>query len=223
MPDLDSQIHISMYNEGKKNRSRFARLKKAARILFGSQDIYGLEWGDPDSVTPLTYVRDHFLLPYVRPDINAIEIGPGGGRWTRYMTGVGRLYAVDYHQELLDELKTNFQCKNIHFIKNNGDDFPGVSKNSIDLVFSFGVFVHLDTQIIDRYLKSIKPLLKSGANVIIQYSDKTKPLARSNDGFSENEPETMRRLVIENGYFVYEEDTQSLWHSAVIRFGVDSV
>jgi ubiquinone/menaquinone biosynthesis C-methylase UbiE len=136
------------------------------------------------------------------------------------MLDARRIYAVDYHQELLDELKSNFNRGNITFIKNNGDDFPSIPDGTIDFLFSFGTFVHLDAEIIDRYLKNMKRLLKPEAVVVIQYSDKTKPLGQRNAGFSENDPDRMRTLVLSNGYSIHEEDTKTLWHSAIVRFGL---
>ena len=220
VPKLDTTLHIDMYRSGKKRRSLPTRIKEALRALLGKGDVYGLEWGDPETTPPLTYVRDHFLQPYLTPMTTAIEIGPGGGRWTRYMLGVKRLYAVDFHQELLDELKSNFKQKNLIFVKNNGNDFPGIANESIDFIYCFGTFVHLDVEVIDQYLRNMKMLLKPNSNVVIQYSDKSKPLGKSNLGFSENDPDVMRRLVSSHGYFIYEEDTKTLWHSSLIRFGV---
>jgi len=219
MPKLDTTLHLGMYRMGKKRRTLPARIKQALKVLFAKDNVYGLEWGDPETSPPLALVRDHFLLPYVTQETTALEIGPGGGRWTRYMLGVKRLYAVDFHQELLNELKSNFSPKNLTFVKNNGTDFPGIPNGSIDFIFSFGTFVHLDVEIIDRYLRNMKTLLKPSANVVIQYSDKSKPLGNSNEGFSENDPDTMKRLVSSHGYTVYEEDIKTLWHSSVIRFG----
>jgi cyclopropane fatty-acyl-phospholipid synthase-like methyltransferase len=166
----------------------------------------------------LVYVREHFLLPYIDPSKTVLEIGPGGGRWTRYMLRAGTLYAVDYHQELLDELHRNVRGVNLHPILNNGDDFPGIPDASVDFGFSFGTFVHLDVDIIERYLANLRRVLAPDATVVIQYSDKTKPLARENASFSENDPETMRALVVAAGYRIEEEDTGSLWHSAIVRF-----
>ena len=220
MPTLDSPLHLDMYRTGQKNRRLPARVKQALKILLGRGNVYGLEWGDPDTSPPLAYIKDHFLLPYMTGATTAIEIGPGGGRWTRYMLGVQRLYAVDFHQELLNELKSNFAFPNVMFVKNNGDDFPGIPNESVDFIFSFGTFVHLDIEIIERYLQSMRALLKPQANVVIQYADKSKPLGRANQGFSENHPELMRRTVSSQGYFIYEEDVQTLWHSSVIRFGI---
>ena len=55
---------------------------------------------------------------------------------------------------------------------------------------------------------------------MLQYADKTKPLARANAGFSENDPDTMCARVRSHGYAIAEEDRQTLWHSAVVRFGL---
>jgi hypothetical protein len=220
VPGLETSIHLDMYRRGKQRRTLRARVRQASRILLNKDgNVYGMEWGDPESMPPLTYVRDHYLLPYVTPTTTAVEIGPGGGRWTRYLLGAERVYAVDFHQELLDELKSNYRPKHLSFVKNNGNDFPGLPVGSIDFVFSFGTFVHLDIDTIDLYLRNIKALLKPSSNVVIHYSDKSKPLGKSNVGFSQNDPDTMRALVTDHGFFVYEEDLTTLWHSAVIRFG----
>jgi hypothetical protein len=221
MPKLETTLHLDMLRKGKRTRSLRNRIKEAMNVLVGADNVYGLEWGDPETVPPLKYVRDHFLLPYVTRDTTLIEIGPGGGRWTRYLLSARKVYAVDYHQELLDELRKNFpKTDHMAYIKNGGDDFPGVPAGSVDFVFSFGAFVHLDVEIIDRYLQNLRPLLASHANVVIQYSDQTKPMARRNPGFAENDPEKMRKLVTSRGYAILEEDVQTLWHSSIIRFGL---
>jgi hypothetical protein len=136
------------------------------------------------------------------------------------MLDAKKIYAVDYHQELLNELKSNVDAAHITYIRNQGDDFPGIPDGTVDFVFSFGTFVHLDVDIIGHYLQNLKALLKKRSNVVIQYSDKTKPLARINTGFSENDPDKMRELVLSHGYSIYEEDVKTLWHSSIVRFGL---
>jgi SAM-dependent methyltransferase len=221
MPNLDTKLHLDMYAAGRR-RSLSSRFRNAVRAFLAKNDVYGIQWGDPEVVPPLTYVRDHFLRPYLSPNTTVVEIGPGGGRWTRYMLHARHIYAVDYHQELLNELSSNFRRSNITTIKNRGDDFPGIPPQTIDFVFSFGTFVHLDLEIIDRYLESMKSLLKPESNVVIQYSDKTKPMAASNEGFSDNDPDRMRALVLRHGYSILEEDVKTLWHSSLIRIGLPS-
>lgn len=160
MPPLSTNLHLRMHEKGGETRELVIRLKAACKMIFSSGNIYGLEWGDPEIVPPLGYVRDHFLKPYLSPDATVLEIGPGGGRWTRYMLGVKKIYAVDYHAELLNKLKRNMGNRNIEFVKNNGDDFPGIPDESIDFLFSFGTFVHLDVDIIEQYLKNMHRILK---------------------------------------------------------------
>ena len=182
--------------------------------------LYGLHWGDPESPenTALRTIRDHWVLPYVDPVKTGLEIGPGGGRWTRYMLGFCRLYVVDCHAELFAELRKNFARENIIEILNNGTDFPGVPAASVDFVFSFGVFVHLDLDIIRDYLANLRAVIHPETQVVIQYADKDKPKAQQNRGFSDNDPRRMRQAVESAGYWIREEDTASLDHSAIMRF-----
>src|SRR4030095_6314197 len=123
-----------------------------------------------------------------------------------------------YHEELLRELQRLVRSENIICIKNNGYDFPGVPEQTIEFVFSFGVFVHLDVELIEQYLDNLQRIVAPGANVVIQYSDKTKVMAQINDGFSDNTPEKMRKLITDRGYDIVEEDLKTLWHSSVVRF-----
>jgi hypothetical protein len=220
MPDLNTSLHLDMLNRFKNWNRLPLRLLKAIKEEIFSKNIYGFKWGDPDLIAPLRFIRDRYVLPYVNAEHNAVEIGPGGGRWTRYLFGFGKLYVVDYYSELLEELKKNFNDTNMTFIKNNGTDFPDIEGGAIDYLFSFGTFVHLDQHLIDAYLKNMKSIVKPGANIVIQYSDKTKIMAQLNKGFSDNTPDKMRQMVLDAGYKILEEDLTTMWHSSIIRFTV---
>jgi hypothetical protein len=207
MPDLNSSMHLGMLQTSR------------ADGQIERDGIYGLHWGDPQKNPELRWVRDHYLLQYVNPDHTALEIGPGGGRWTRYLLGFGRLYGVDYHTELLDELTRNFRAPHLQLIRNNGTDFPGIPDQSVDFLFSFGVFVHLDIDIIGAYFSNMRRIIKAGGCAVIQYSDKNKERARkAGRGFVDTTPEIMRPLVVKCGHRILEEDTSTLWHSSIIRF-----
>lgn len=223
MPDLDTPLHTDMLGTFDRMRSlgRLRRLYRAIRQELANNGVYGMDWGDPETAEPLRFVRDRWVLPYVRNDQIAVEIGPGGGRWTRYLLGFQRLYAVDFYPELLDELKRHFAKPNVVFIQNSGTNFPGVPVGQIDFVFSFGCFVHLDDAIIKGYLANLKGILKPGANVVIQYSDMNKVMARELlPNFAENTPEKMRSMVSKAGFTIVEEDLTTLWHSSLIRFSL---
>jgi|SRR4029078_2189677 hypothetical protein len=102
--------------------------------------------------------------------------------------------------------------------KHAATDFPGIDHRSVDYLFSFGTFVHLDGHLIQAYLGNMKRILKAGANVVIHYSDKTKVIAQINESFAENTPAKMRSMLLEAGYMVCEEDLTTLWHSSIIWF-----
>jgi SAM-dependent methyltransferase len=247
MPPLDTSLHLDMLRRSRTNpvvrRLKLAatalrssegpwegyggeattvgeRVTAAARLLFARKPLYGLEWGDPEALAVLRHVRDHFLLPYVTAESTVLEIGPGGGRWTRYLLGARRIYLIDYHQELLDELARSFRDPRLTMIRNHGSDFPGVPEGAVDFLFSFGCFVHLDLDIIEGYLDNVRGVLKPDGIAVLHYADKTKPGAQRKSSFSDNDPERMRAGITSRGFTIYEEDTTSISHSAIVRFGL---
>jgi ubiquinone/menaquinone biosynthesis C-methylase UbiE len=221
MPDLSTQLHNQMLRQSKRANAFHRRLLRAVRDAVREPWIYGNDWAVIRNVPPLRHVLEHWVLPYVKPDQVALEIGAGGGRWTRHMLGFRKLYLVDYYPEVMAETKRSLGNRgNLEFVLNNGSDFPGIADSSIDFCFSFGTFVHLDPPIIESYLDNLRRVMKPGANIVIQYSDKTKVLAQKNEGFSDNTPEKMRLAIESRGYRILEEDTTSLWHSSLVRFAI---
>lgn len=211
-----------MFNRFQRERAwwwRLARAWGAFQREWAASGVYGMRWGDPEVVPPLKYIRDHFLLPYVNPEHTAVEIGPGGGRWTPYLLPFRRLYLVDYLGEVLAEARRRFRRHpHVSFLLNHGDDFPGIPEGSVDFVFSFGTFVHLELDTIRSYLFHMAAILAPGGQAVLQYADQTKVMARLNPGFAHTTPDQVRAAVCAAGFEVLEEDCTSLWHSAVIRF-----
>jgi ubiquinone/menaquinone biosynthesis C-methylase UbiE len=220
MPDLTSPIHTDMLREYKQQRrpSLPRRLWRAVQHELRTKDYYGQQWGDPDGVAALSFINRRWVQPYVQSDKTGLEIGPGGGRWTRYLLGFETLYVVDHYPELLAELRKTCAQPNMVFVLNDGTDFPSVPDAAVDYLFSFGVFVHLDVPLIESYLSNMKRVLKHGGNGVIQYSDMTKIMARETKSFSQNDPETMRKLVAAAGFRTEEEDLTTLSQSSIIRF-----
>ena len=78
--------------------------------------------------------------------------------------------------------------------------------------------MHLETDLIEQYLRNLKSIVKQTGNIVIQYSDKSKIMAQLNKGLSENTPEKMRQMVLAAGFRIVEEDLTTMWHSSIIRF-----
>jgi hypothetical protein len=109
MAYLNTTLHLDMFRQAKKRKSLPRRILRAVKRELIFSGVYGLEWGDPETVQPSQFIRDRYVLPYVNAEGNAVEIGPGGGRWTRYRLGFKRLYVVDYYADLLKELRKIFR------------------------------------------------------------------------------------------------------------------
>lgn len=218
MPGLDTDIHLNMLRDYRRSHDFLHRVRDAIKSIISKKDIYGMAWGDPETFGPLRFIRERYLMPYVNSQDVAVEIGPGGGRWTRYLLPFRKLYVVDYYPALLDELRSTFRRSNMQFIANNGSDFPGIPEESVDFIFSFDCFVHLDTPIIKTYLLNMRRILKRGGIAVIHYSDISKVMARENPGFSDNDPARMRKMVTDTGFTIVEEDVTTPWHGGIIIF-----
>ena len=179
---------------------------------------YGDQWGTPETLPALQTVIDAWLLPFVGPEKTIIEIGPGGGRWTHHLLNARALHCVDVNQVMLDYIVQRFhKPANLYPYLTGGTDLPALPNGSVDFVFSFGTFVHIDIPDIVAYLDNIRPLLADGADVILQYADKTKPSAAQNIHFAETNPVLMESLLCAHGYRVIRHETGLIHHSNIIH------
>ena len=223
MPDLSTNLHLDMYQKWVKKRAgdEGGNRRVGPGDVTGAAEgeLYGLHWGDPDNLPPLMFIKNEYVLPHVGPDVDALEIGPGGGRWTRYLLPCRSVWLVDFHEEILDLVRQTFgEHDNLEFVHNTGSDFPGVPDESIDFLYSFGTFVHLDEPLVDSYLDNMRRILRPDATVVIQYSDKRKPMCARNKGFADMVPDRMRELLAQHGYRITGEDEWTMWHSSLVQF-----
>jgi ubiquinone/menaquinone biosynthesis C-methylase UbiE len=102
---------------------------------------------------------------------NLLEVGPGAGRWTETLQQTaGNLIAVDISDQCIDICKRKFaDCNNVEFFVNNGTDLSFVQSDSIDSIWSFDVFVHINADQIESYMKEFNRLLKPGATAVIHH------------------------------------------------------
>lgn len=179
---------------------------------------YGDHWGNPENNVALKKVLNDFLTPYIDHDMVALEIGSGGGRFTQYMLDASRLYCVDLNEDMLDYIRERFhENDNIEYIVTHSTDLPGVEKHSVDFVFTYDVWVHLDLKDISKYLDSIISILKPGGKISIHFSNKRKPMAAANKGLSHNYPESMVVLLQRKGFEVLYVDDHTISHSTLIH------
>lgn len=195
-------------------------------------ELYGIEWGDPElrgwryalhrlihrgtSPGPLHKVVDLYIRPYLAPGATVVEIGCGGGRWTRYLAGARKLIAVDINPVFFEPLRARFPQARLEFYQSSGFELDGIASASVDYVFSFGTFVHIEPAGIAAYLAAIQRVLRAGGVAVIQYAAKDKPAARDKRTFSAM---TAERMAAMSPLPFVAHDTRLLNHSniAVLR------
>ena len=198
---------------------------------------YGDHWGDP-TLTGLRYrwhrlrhgrtqpgdlgkvVKRH-LRPYVTPNSVVMEIGPGGGRFTQFLVDAREVVLVDLNKQFFRYLRKRFRRHKtkLRFYQTSGYELEDIDDGSIDFVFSFGTFVHIDAEGIDEYLGEIARVLRPGGTSSIQYADRDKPFLREAvewNGFSNMNAPKMEALVAGRGFQIVEHDRALLDHSNVV-------
>src|SRR5262249_21653536 len=152
---------------------------KKGDAYFSQHKIYGYQWGDPLK-SSASFVIPEYIEHFLKPNGTTVEIGPGGGRYSQFLLRSGKIIFVEYIAEFFYILNDKFlgSCTNLEFIHSKDCSLDGIPQNSVDFVFSFDCFVHLDIDLIEKYLTEIGKVLKADGIAVIHYADARKELAQ---------------------------------------------
>jgi len=185
----------------------------------GGEQHFGDRWGDPETFIPLIEVRQRFLDPYFAAGMTVVEIGSGGGRWTQYLARAGHLIVVEYNPESFEYLRQRFPDVRLTTYQTSGAEMDGIASGSVDFVFTFDVFVHLEPEVIGRYLNEIERVLRPGGVAVVHYGDIRKDIALHNPGFSRMTRQKMEELIAATGLRVLDHDEMIMFHSNLVALG----
>lgn len=115
-----------------------------------------------------------FVLPYIGPDKDVIEIAPGHGRWSETLIASARsVRLVDLNPECLDACRDRFAgADNVSYVETDGSSIPA-DDTSADFVWSFDSFVHIDPKEVYAYLGEIARVLRPGRYAVLHHANKT--------------------------------------------------
>ncbi|MCP5559331.1 MAG: class I SAM-dependent methyltransferase [Verrucomicrobiaceae bacterium] len=128
-----------------------------------------------DEWTPSQEWKDSLVANILKPRVaegsTVVEIGPGAGRWTEHLIPLATTYTgIDLSKTCIELCAAKFAThKNATFRTNQGNDLPGVSDGSVDIIWSFDVFVHINLADIATYLDEFRRVLKPGGRAIIHH------------------------------------------------------
>ncbi|MEA2162980.1 MAG: hypothetical protein QOK37_1107 [Thermoanaerobaculia bacterium] len=177
---------------------------------------FGDRWGDPETFGPLLEVRQRFLDPHFVPGTTVLEIGSGGGRWTQYLARAGHLIVVEFNPQSFAYLRWRFPDIPLTTYQTSGAEMEGIGPATVDFVFTFDVFVHLEPEVIGNYLREIERVLRPGGVAVVHYGDVRKDIALHNPGFSRMTRQKMEELIAGTKLRVIDHDETIMFHSNLV-------
>lgn len=103
-----------------------------------------------------------------------LEIGCGGGSWTKLMLSAQKIYALDALSEKHNRFWEYVGLENkpkIDYICVRDLSMREVPESSVDFVFSYDVFCHLSWSSTKEYMRNMLSRLKPGADCFIMVAD----------------------------------------------------
>lgn len=168
---------VANWSFGVMNRRRVARDNPGLNSLALNKAIWdawdwnaaGEEW-TPSQDWKMAVVNG--IIERHMPKQSAVlEIGPGGGRWTEFLLPNASSYiGVDVSQSAIESCRRRFQSTpQARFFVGSGTDLSVALDESIDFVWSFDVFVHINKREVAAYLAEIHRALKPRGLAVIHH------------------------------------------------------
>jgi SAM-dependent methyltransferase len=187
------------------------------------------EWNRSGEAT----AADVHLEAAVGPSDTVLEIGCGAGRVGRHLaprcgTWIGADVSANMLRYAAEALK---DLPNVQFFKLNGFDLSGVDARSLDVVYSTGVFMHLDEWERYRYIADARRVLRSGGRLYVDnfnlltdegwavFADllKMDPTQRPANVSRHSTPQELEAYLTRAGYESIRVRTAGLWVTALGR------
>ena len=146
---------------------------------------------------------------------NLLEIGCGGGQWSKFILNLDifeKIYCIDVlseeHNEFWKYLGEDAK-KVVEYIQVENFNLDFIEDNSLDYVFSYDVFCHMSYSTIEAYLNSLYKKCNKEAKLLIMYADPAKYL--------KSEPENRYHVIkyLPKKKFMYKISNKLLISNAI--------
>lgn len=116
-------------------------------------------------------VMKSVLQKFIPEGRRVLEIGPGGGRWTGELIKRSSAFtAVDISESCIELCREKFGADaRARFMVGNGSDLSGVPDGSVDAIWSFDVFVHINQAEVESYADEFRRIMTPGAIGVIHH------------------------------------------------------
>ena len=132
-------------------------------------DEWSAKWGGPDMQWYWC------LLPRLKSHLPArtiLDIGPGFGRWTRYLLEYcEQMILVDISEKCINACRRRFGEDNIIYRVGPGDSLSFLGDESVDFAFSWEALVYVEQEGINTYLRDLSKKLKPQGTAFLHHSN----------------------------------------------------
>jgi ubiquinone/menaquinone biosynthesis C-methylase UbiE len=162
------------------------------------------------------------LYPHLNQDSVVCEVGPGTGRFSRYIVPRiprGQLHLVDHSPWMVRFLRGYFRnAPNVVVHLGDGQSLPMPNSAWIDVVFVAGTIIALKLGTIQRYADEFARVLRPGGMLVFDYLDPTTDDGwahlhtegrRLADVYTYHAPEVIDRVFAEAGFQSFERQQLS--------------
>jgi SAM-dependent methyltransferase len=113
------------------------------------------------------------IEPYAR-DADVLEIGCGHGRWSAEILAVCRTLTLsDLGESCIEFCRRRFaEADNVRYEVSDGVTLPSDLDESIDFVWSFDAFVHMEHSVIAAYMREIGRVLRPGGHAVVHHGNR---------------------------------------------------
>jgi ubiquinone/menaquinone biosynthesis C-methylase UbiE len=171
---------------------------------------------------PAEALLEATLFEHLRPDSLVCEVGPGTGRFSRYMLPRiprGQLHLVDHSAWMVRFLRSYFRNQpNVFVHLGDGQSLPMRNDGWLDVVFIAGTIIALKLGTIRLYAAEFARVLKPGGVVVFDYLDPTTSDGwehlhtegrRLADVYTYHAPEVIDHVFTEAGFEQFERQQLS--------------
>ncbi len=130
----------------------------------------GDEWGSSDLTNAIIH---QYVKPHLQADAIVLEIGCGSGKFSEKLSSLCKLLiCADVSEKMIEMARHRLQwLTNIQFEKLNGLDLNQLASESVDFVFAFDCFVHIEIEDAYCYLQEIKRVLTPGGVGLLHFAN----------------------------------------------------
>lgn len=168
----------------------------------------GDEWTDQAAYCRMEYavwkqdIVDALILPHTAVHSTVLEVAMGHGRWTPFLAqNVRRYIGVDFSPSCVNYCREHFgKFANVTFYNTNGRTLSVLPKASVQFIWSFDSFVHIEPDITELYMAEFARVLSSGGRCSIHHPGTPCAAQRAKGGRSQLTAVRFARIASAHGF-----------------------